>query len=323
MLSSRRRHEVLLLCAIVIAALIGSASGGFAAAQEPARGAASSEAALNDDAAAPADVQTRDSCWIWVEVKPGEHQYVNICETPGGGDDDDDSGEVVKPTCDLSAEPYNEFCKGVYACHADIPSPIPHDEWPEESRPSDDPDLIYTYYYCRGPGGDDDTFDDTDWLIPYPDSLPEWGWAAWGTLQTPAFTLSFDPAGMTYVGADTEFAVDGIGDGEIEGEMAGPLQAIGTLRHIEIDPGDSSGTIECDNDAETSECVHVYLETSLDQSAVDLDDRPAYPAQARLVYDVTYLMNGRPINVWGIPDRLESPWNGTRVPVGEIQVLVR
>lgn len=261
-------------------------------------------------------------CWEWVEVSPGRHEYVYVCETPGEDDsgEDDGEGEWDGPTCDLSHEPYSEFCMGERACWADIPSTIPEENWPERGRESDSE--IFTYYECFLPpdGEPDGRF---GWIDPYDESLPDEGWAAWGKLQTPAFTLSFEPNELTYVGADTRFEVDGIGDGEIVGGQAGPLQAFGTFSHVEIDPGDSSATFTCDNDADTDDCEHVYLETSQNQPAQDLDGRGAYTAQARLVYDVIYTMRGEPISLPGVPDTLESPWNGTLVPVGEIQVLVQ
>lgn len=153
--------------------------------------------------------------------------------------------------------------------------------------------------------------------------MPGLGWQAFGRLETPAFTMSFAPAGMTYVGADTRFFLDGLGDGEIVGGQAGPLHATGTLSHVEIDPGDSSGIIECDPDLRTRACEHVYLMTSHGQSPLDLDGRPSFAAQARLVYDVTFTMGGIEVDLPGVPETLESPWNGTLVPVGEIQALVR
>lgn len=265
--------------------------------------------------------QPRDNCHIWVEVIPGVFEYLNICDDPG----DDDSGGGgggggSGPICDLSNEPYVEFClTNDMPCYADIPSPIAVEVWPE-NRPS--PNHIYTWVYCDDPESDEE-YNDADWIRPYRDALPDLLWEAYGQLQTPAFTLRFTPEDMTYVGAETHFAIDGLGDGEIIGAVAGPLQATGTLSHVEIDPGDGTGIMECDPDLRSAGCEHVYLSMSHDQTALDLENRPSFAAQARLVYDVTFTINGVEQPTPGVPATLESPWNGTLVPVGEIQALVR
>ncbi|PSL01387.1 hypothetical protein CLV30_114117 [Haloactinopolyspora alba] len=282
------------------------------------------EAVLDATPPPGSEVDAASDCWTLVEVLPGVHQYVNICESPGDDDDDGDEGEGEPegPTCDLSNKPYTEFCHDEHeldACRAEFPSPIPEDRWPEKGQDSEKE--IFTYYECKPPEGE--PYGGYSWFEPYKDSLPDQIWSAWGRLQTPAFTLSFEPAGMTYVGADTTFAVDGIGDGELVGSEAGGLRARGTFSHVELDPGDGGATVECDDDADTDDCTYVYLATSTDEIATDLEGRAAYNAQARLVYDVTYYMDGEQISMPGVPDTLESPWNGVPVPVGEIQVLVQ
>ncbi|TDE12602.1 hypothetical protein [Jiangella asiatica] len=298
MLKLRTLLQVLLACVALVAALLGTTTMTVAA----------------------EDAQTRNVCWVYLEVRPGVFEYVNVCAGPdeddGGGDGDGGGG----PKCDLTQDPYDEFCLGVRSCRADIPSPIPEDKWPEETRPS--PDHIFTFVECLVPD-EEEIWSRWRWVIPYEDALPGLGWQAFGRLETPAFTLSFAPAGMTYVGADTRFFLDGLGDGEIIGGVAGPLQATGTLSHVEIDPGDSSGIIDCQPDLRANACEHVYLSMSHEQVTLDLDGHPSFPAQARLVYDVTFTVGGVEVDLPGVPDTLESPWNGTLVPVGEIQALVR
>lgn len=274
----------------------------------------------------PADMQPRDQCVILVEVVPGVFDYFNYCENPGddgGGEDDGGGGGGGGggPRCDLSHEPYTEFClTDDMPCRADIPSTVPLDRWPMDQRPS--PNHIYTFVECDDPDVEE-PFSDHMWIRPYRDALPDLGWAAYGQLQTPAFTLGFTPADMTYVGAETRFTLDGLGDGQIIGAQAGPLLATGTLSHVEIDPGDGTGVIECDPDLRSTACEHVYLTMSHEQTTLDLRGRPAFPAQARLVYDVTFTVDGVEQSPPGVPATLESPWNGTLVPVGEIQALVR
>lgn len=298
MLTPRRVSQVLTAVAVLLVGLLGAVAPGQTA--EP----------------------VNDPCYVLIQVSPGVFEYVNICPDPDEEDsgDDGDSGGGG-PRCDLTEEPYDEFCLGTKACRADIPSPLPEEEWPsEDTRPG--PDHIFTFVECRVPG-QEEIYARWRWIEPYEDALPGLGWQALGRLQTPAFTMSFQPAGMTYVGADTRYLLDGLGDGEIIGSVAGPLQATGTLSHVEIDPGDGSGTIDCDPDLRSRACEHVYLEMSHDQTTEDVDGRPGFAAQARLVYDVTFTMGGIEVTLPGVPDTLESPWNGTVVPVGEIQALVR
>ncbi|SDU32084.1 hypothetical protein [Jiangella alkaliphila] len=298
MLTPRRVSQVLMAAVVLLAGLLGAVAPGQAA--EPAA----------------------DPCYVWLEVSPGVFEYVNICPDPdeeGGGEDDGSGGNG--PRCDLTEEPYDEFCLGTKACRADIPSTLPEDKWPpEETRPS--PDHIFTFVQCRVPG-QEELYERWRWIEPYEGALPGLGWQALGRLETPAFTMTFEPSGMTYVGADTRYLLDGLGDGEIIGSVAGPLQATGELSHVEIDPGDGSETIDCDPDLRTRACEHVYLEMSHEQTSEDIDGQPGFPAQARLVYDVTFTMGGVEVSLPGVPDTLESPWNGTVVPVGEIQALVR
>ncbi|PZF82757.1 hypothetical protein [Jiangella anatolica] len=289
--------QVLLAVAVLLAGLFGAVASSQAA--EPAS----------------------DPCWVSLEVRPGEFEYVNICPDPDEEDGGSNGGGGGGPRCDLTEEPYNEFCLGIKACQADIPSPLDESKWPpEETMPG--PDYIFTFVRCRVPG-QEELYERWRWIKPYDGALPELGWQALGRLQTPAFTMSFEPAGMTYVGADTRFLIDGIGDGEIIGSVAGPLQATGTLSHVEIDPADGSPTIECRPDLRTNACEHVYLLMSHEQTSLDIDGRPGFPAQARLVYDVTFTMSGAEVDLPGVPETLESPWNGTVIPVGEIQALVQ
>ncbi|WP_116947884.1 hypothetical protein [Jiangella endophytica] len=305
MLTPRRVSQVLTAVAVLLVGLLGGIAPGQAAGVRTA-------------AVDPAN----DPCYVLIQVSPGVFEYVNICPDPDEeGDGGDGGGGGNGPRCDLTEEPYDEFCLGTKACRADIPSPLPEDQWPaEETRPG--PDHIFTFVQCRVPG-QEELYARWRWIEPYEDALPGLGWQALGRLQTPAFTMSFQPAGLTYVGAETRFMLDGLGDGEIIGSVAGPLQATGTLSHVEIDPADGSDVIDCDPDLRSRACQHVYLEMSHEQTAEDFDGRPGFAAQARLVYDVTFTMGGVELVLPGVPDTLESPWNGTVVPVGEIQALVR
>lgn len=299
--------------AIAIAAMLGSAGLTVAAAPGP----------VTSDTVA--DPKNDITCFFDASVLEGMLGYVNLCDDPAsdGGDGDGGEDEASGPSCDLSVWPYVEFCFNGEPCWANVPSPYEEELWPEPHRPQSET-AVFTQYECMGSDGEPNF--DVGWIDTEDIELPGWGWDAYGQLLTPEFYLSFDPADMTYVGVETSFMVHGLGDGDITGEVigstAGPLQATGTLSHVEIDPGDGSGTFNCRPRLRSNECAHVYLQTSQGQVAYDLEDRPSFAVQARLVYDVTFTVDGEETDMPGVPEQLESPWNGTVVPVGEIQVLV-
>jgi hypothetical protein len=87
--------------------------------------------------------------------------------------------------------------------------------------------------------------------------------------------------------------------------------AVAEPDHLEVDPGDGSGTISCDFVVnESDERTHTYQRASGDGG---------YPARARLVYDVHFEQKGSLIEPEGLPDTFESPWEETAVPVTEVQ----
>ncbi len=234
--------------------------------------------------------------------------------TPGENGSDGDGGGGGEPTCDLSLvegigkDDAARWCQGTGACWANIPAVLPEDEWPD-NRPSDDHEYIYKS--CVDANGN--VIDEGwQWYSPDEPSIEELAQQAFGELEAPAFTLSFSPPTESVIFLDTWWWAEGAPAGPLTGSAALGVQAIAEPDHMEIDPGDGSGTITCDFvTSESDECTHVYERAS-----------DGYPARARLVYDVHFEQNGNPLDVPGMPETFESPWHEATVPVTEVQANV-
>jgi hypothetical protein len=250
-----------------------------------------------------------------VEDEGGELIYV--CEGGNDGEDGDDGdgGGGGEPTCDLSLvdDRTDHWCEGQNACWANIPSavyPTP-DTWPAEPPT---PDSVYIYKLCYGPNGDE-VYSDWGWYTPDEPSLEELAWEAYGELNAPDFNLAFSPPEESVIFVETWWWARGASDGTLTGSSANGVVAVAEPDRMEVDPGDGSGVITCEFvTAEDDECTYTYDRAS---------DGTGYPARARLVYDVHFEQNGNPIDVAGLPDSFESSWEGTPVPVGEHQTVVR
>ncbi|MEO3750854.1 hypothetical protein [Streptomyces sp. B6B3] len=248
-------------------------------------------------------------------VKTETGKWVYHCQdgsdgTNGGDGDGDGSGG--EPACDMStvAGYSPAWCEGENACWANVPSavyPTP-DTWPSEPPT---PDSVYIYKKCYGPDGSA-TYDDWGWYTPQEPSIEELSWDAYGALVAPEFTLAFSPPTESVVFVDTWWWADGAPAGEVIGTAALGVRAVAEPDHMEVDPGDGSGTITCDFVvSESDECTHVYDRAS-----------DGYPARARLVYNVHFEQDGNVIEPEGLPATFESPWYETTVPVTEVQANV-
>jgi hypothetical protein len=261
----------------------------------------------------------QDSPGCWDETT-NEWDYTCGDTTPGedgdnGDDGSDDGGGTSEPPCDLSLvegtghPDATRYCEGENACWANIPSeafPDPED-WPSDPPT---PDAIYTYKTCYGPDGEI-VFDDWTWVVPEQPSIEDLAREAYGRLVAPDFTLAFSPPEESVIYIDTWWWAQGAPEGNIIGSSALGVRAVAEPSHLEVQPGDGSGTIECDFvTTEDDACTHTYERASGDGG---------YPARARLVYDVHFEQNGNPIELAGFPDTFESPWEETAVPVTEVQ----
>jgi hypothetical protein len=256
----------------------------------------------------------------------GEDGHLGYCETepgdedPGGsgGGNSEGGGGDAGPSCphleEFTQEWYLDrhefYCEGESACWENDP-PI---GWEDEAKWPDPPSEDagdYIYKYCEDPDGNV-TFQDFTWEnVPDEPSLEEQAQTAYGQLNAPPFTLAFNPPGEAVIYVETWLWAEDAPSGPLEGSSAFGLVAIAEPDHLEVDPGDGSGTITCDFvTSESDECAHTYERASSDGG---------YPARARLVYDVHFENDGAPIDIPGAPDTFQSQWQETAIPVTEVQ----
>jgi hypothetical protein len=276
-------------------------------------------------AAAPA---TAALCGHWVANAEGEMTYQTFeCGTedtagPGGGG----GGSTV--TCYRGRQAsFNydvSFCSGELSCYRFIPPPTAEDPaaWPE--RPAGvDPTASYANQACfTQPPEEALVSNEYIWVTPSEQDIAAQVDVAFGALVAPAFSLGFNPPTRAVVNLPTWFWAAGAGGGAVTGSSAGGLVAVATPDHLEVDPGDGSGSFRCAWAVTASDtCAYTYPRSSAGEPAV-ADLGPAYQAQMRLVYTVRFELNGAPFEVAGLPTEFTSTWQTTPVPVAEIQSLV-
>lgn len=247
-------------------------------------------------------------------VVDGKMTYETVC--PGdetGGEDTGGGGAPAADKCDKSVvEGVGDyvFCVGTTACAVNNPSHLDEADWPEDERPG--PDYIYTFKWCTTAAGETDY--GWSWYQPEDEgpTLEELAQQAFGALETPAFTVAFNPPGRTIVGFPTWFWAATGSAGTITGSSAGGVVAIAEPSRLEVDPGDGRGVQRCAwTTTQTDTCSVTYARSSL-----------GYPARMRLVYDVRFENAGAPLALDGLPTVLQSPWEQRDVPVAEIQSVV-
>ncbi|SFD47373.1 hypothetical protein [Streptomyces aidingensis] len=257
------------------------------------------------------------------EVRNEDGELVFTCEGGENGESGQDGGNGTEPTCDLSLveSSTHRWCEGENACWANIPSaayPTP-DTWPP-GQPSED--SVYIYKYCLGPDGSH-AYDEWGWYTPEERSLPDRAWEAFGQLATPDFGIAFSPPQQAVVALDTWWWAAGAGDGELRSASVEGVVAIAAPDRMEVDPGDGSGVLDCPfTTVKSDACTHVYEKASVNGTAQTADGTAAYPVRARLVYTVRFEEDGAPVEVPGLPETLESPWEEAPVPVTEVQGVV-
>ncbi|ROS30710.1 hypothetical protein [Cellulomonas sp. PhB150] len=265
----------------------------------------------------PAATAAEGCSLVEAGVVDGKMTYETVCpgdesggdETGGGGG----GGAPAPEKCDKSVvDGVGDyvFCVGTTACAVNNPSHLDEADWPEDDRPG--PDYIYTFKWCTTAAGDTDY--GWSWYQPEDQgpSLEELAQQAFGALQTPAFSVAFNPPGRTVVGFPTWFWADTGSAGTLTGSSAGGVVAIAQPAHLEVDPGDGRGVRTC-----------AWTTTESDECSVDYPrSSPGYPARMRLVYDVRFENDGAPLDLAGLPTVLQSPWERRAVPVAEIQSIV-
>lgn len=256
-----------------------------------------------------------------VQVDDNPVRYEFTCVDPGGGGDGggDGDGGGGGNECDLVA-PFT-YCNGGDRCYQSEW----HPPWALPPEPKPSPEAEAVIENCATPPGLAPTSYPI-WSEPGEPAVPplaDQAWSAFGELVAPDFTLEFSPADLSFVGTETFFWAEGPSDGELTGTSAFTVVAIATPDHIDVKPGDGPGVINCGwATSKSADCVKTYFEASGGSGTTDSSGRPAHPAQARLVYDVRFENAGAPLDLPGLPTTLESAWQTTPVPVGEVQVIV-
>lgn len=241
-----------------------------------------------------------------------------------GGGGDGGGGSGGGPSCDLSLAGGlgdAQWCEGEAACWANIPSavyPEPED-WPDD-QPSED--AVYVFKNCTTPDGE--TYHDWYWYTPDEPTIEELAWEAFGQLRLPEFTLAHNPAEKALVFLETWWWADGPNDAPVRGSSAAGLVAVAEPQRLELDPGDGSGTLNCPwSTSKSDACAHTYQRASTDGDATTDEGEAAYPARARLVYDLHFEMNGQVLeHPQGLPETVDSGWQTTPVQVTEAQAIV-
>lgn len=276
-------------------------------------------------------------CWQQVETSPGVYEYVNTCEGDEGGGDEGggdegggDDGGSTEPDCYTGREEqFNydwSYCQGELSCYVYSPPPSAPDEedWPPRP-PTAGEDDVYVNRACFTQPPEEALVSNEYLYLPLPEDVINWeqeAIQAFGQLVAPDFDLAFNPPQRSYVTLDTWYWADGATDGEVEGTSAAGLVAIATPERLEVQPGDGSGTLTCPFAVVQSDaCTYVYSKASVDGTAT-VDGQPAYAGQARLVYTVRFEFNGELMEIDGAPLVFETPWEGTPIPVAEIQAIV-
>lgn len=318
MLTPARRRPRALLTLVTFFGVIASLLIMTHAQAEPGEGADTTVASSAEVSEGGCSVPPGHYESVW-NAEKNRLETITVCPPTGGENGTGDGGGGNEPTCEYYQN-YDEWCEGTAACWGNNPAANqPEDLSPEDNPgppPSDEHNLAYKE--CRRPDGS--TYDDWYWAVPPEPPLWQQAQEAFANLVAPTFTLKYSPDQLTFVGADTFFWVDGaIGD-EIRGESAFGVVAIASLNRVEVDPGDGSGTLNCGKvTAKSESCVKTYMETSAGAGGA------AFPARARLVYDVRYTNNGAPLDISGMPNvavTFTTAYQGTPVPVGEVQVIV-
>jgi len=271
-----------------------------------------------------------DPCQQQYVGADGKVHYRNICA--GGGESTDPpagGGGGDGPSCYLGRKgQFNyqvAYCSGELSCYRFIPppsSPLP-DAWPARP-PGTSETAQYANQACfTQPPAEELVSNEYIWVEPAEVDPAAFLTQAIGNIALPTYTVGFNPPGRTVVGLPTWFWADGAGAGPVVGSSAGGLVGTATPAHLEVDPGDGSGSFTCAWSVTPSDtCAYSYRRSSARETTRTEKGTPAYPARMRLVLTLSFQFNGGPITLAGAPETISTPWQGTLVPVAEVQTLV-
>lgn len=274
--------------------------------------------------AGPAAAET---CGHWVETTEGGLVYETYeCGSEDDGDDGG-SGGGEETTCYTGRQDsfgYEvAYCSGDLTCYRFIPPPSAPEEadWPERP-PGTDENAQYANEACfTQPPDESLVSNEYIWVTPDEPSIEQLVQTAYGSLTAPTFDLGVNPDTTAVVNLPTWFWAQGPANGAVTGTNAGGMVAIAEPDHLEVDPGDGSGTMQCPwSLAEGDACSYTYGRASVSGS-VSTPQGPAYEARMRMVYAVRFEFNGAAFSVPGLPTTYTSPWQTEPVPVSEIQTV--
>lgn len=249
--------------------------------------------------------------------------WILDCGTPGsegepGGGSDEGSGP---PPCDLTQGQYSEFCEGTAACWGNNPAAVQNpSELDGVEKPT--PESRAAYKSCRRADGT--TYDEWYWTEdtegPSDEELAR---RALAQLVLPQVTPTFNPPVMTLVNLDTWWWAEGASVDPVRSPPALGVVAVAAPVRMEVDPGDGSGVLNCAVvTARSDTCTYVYRKSSRRASAKAPDGAAAYPARMRIVYDLTFELDGTPLEIEGVDTSISSDWVERPVPVREAQTVV-
>jgi hypothetical protein len=247
---------------------------------------------------------------VYCQTDPGEPGEPGEPGDPGTG-----GGE---PTCDLA--PPATFCMGSNACYM-IEGKVPY-RAPEGPRPS--PEHTWMIRICNGENLAQ-SFDPI-WVgpnDPQPPSLAEQAQTAFGQLDPGTGTLTVNPTTRSLVSLPTWFWADGLTGDALTGSSAFGLVAIATPDHLEVDPGDGTGVVQCPwTTTKSDTCSHEYSRSSATRGTAAVDGHDAYAATGEPVWSVAFELRGNPVNIPGAPTELRGAPMDAGVWVAESQAVV-
>lgn len=223
------------------------------------------------------------------------------CDTVPGHPGDGPTG----PACEL--EPGDTGCYNGEGCLINNPSTIPLEDVPDGALPPKPGDDYHHAFRICDTGGAV-----WYWSQEAEPDIGELAMRAYGQLNAPVFTPTFNPPTRTIVNLDTWWWASGAST-QVLSASAGSVTVIAEPRVMEVRPGDGP-LFTCEFvTAKSDDCSHVYKRSSPGEG---------YAGGMRLVWDLTFTDSDDPIDIAGLPETFSSPWVPVTVPVREVQSVV-
>lgn len=245
-----------------------------------------------------------------VEQLDGTIKLVDCDTIPGNGGGEGGEGGGGAPSC--TVEPGDTGCYNGKSCWIKDPAEYEDsDAAREQLGPKPSEDHHAAFRLC-----DADEGAVWYWVEDDEPSQEELALEAYGQLDAPVITPTFNPPTRTLVNLPTWWWADGASDQALSAS-AGSVTVTATPSRMEVDPGDGAAVLACPFvTARSDECTYTYRKAA---SGAD----GAYAGRMRLVWTVEFTDTDAPIEVPNLPTTFETPWSGVDVPVREVQTLNR